>query len=718
MSMFNKIYNAVATVRDSLKIGWSMPPKRTSESWADMYHKSPMLDPVHMIATDVAGVPYKLHDRAKYRIDPQNSEAIGDHAIYDLLDHPMPDHPEIDYFTLMYLTDAYFELIGEVFWLIDKDSRGFPIGIYIIPPSWMLLTPTANVPLFRIQPMGNTSHKYFNASISDVVWFKAPDVLNPYGRGRARAEAIGDEVETHEFASKYSKNFFYNDAVPPIILEMPGISKEQAEVFKENWVQKLGGYLNARKPAVVGQKDFKVHTVGISQKEMDYTESRKYLIQMANEHFCVPPEMRGNLQGSNRATIDSAFYLWTKNVVTKRLRSIESVLNNQFVVMFDKTITWKFENVVPDDEIFRLEVLSRGLAAGTVTRNEWRLGMKLSKDNSNGDVYLMGFNVMEIPAFKMRTVSDETDEAPAELPEPEKMIDLDAVIKEIDEKSGMISSRLHNAATNRQKLFAEKTKITSEQKTVVLKMFDAKALAGEDGFKKAVQKFAGIQKSKVVSAIESVKDEKDFKKAIDNEFNKESNIALKRALAPCWLLSLKEGESLATEVIGKHKDIGTEATNAWFNKWIEKGGLLKAGEINDTTHKALLAKLQSVLSEDLKEGLGLRKITASLLDATDGVYDNMNLARAELIARTETCSSVNYGQYATYKEYGVEKKEWISSPDKDRTRPDHLEANGKIVGMDKDFIVGGEPMNFPGDPDASAEQVCNCRCTFVAVFED
>ena len=146
--------------------------------------------------------------------------------------------------------------------------------------------------------------------------------------------------------------------------------------------------------------------------------------------------------------------------------------------------------------------------------------------------------------------------------------------------------------------------------------------------------------------------------------------------------------------------------------------MLKAGEINDTTHKALLAKLQSVLSEDLKEGLGLRKITASLLDATDGVYDNMNLARAELIARTETCSSVNYGQYATYKEYGVEKKEWISSPDKDRTRPDHLEANGKIVGMDKDFIVGGEPMNFPGDPDASAEQVCNCRCTFVAVFED
>jgi hypothetical protein len=116
----------------------------------------------------------------------------------------------------------------------------------------------------------------------------------------------------------------------------------------------------------------------------------------------------------------------------------------------------------------------------------------------------------------------------------------------------------------------------------------------------------------------------------------------------------------------------------WFNKWIEKGGLLKAGEINDTTHKALLAKLQSVLSDDLEEGLGLRKITASLLDATDGVYDNMNLARAELIARTETCSSVNYGQYATYKEYGVEKKNGFRLPTKTGQDQTILRLTGRL----------------------------------------
>jgi hypothetical protein len=87
--------------------------------------------------------------------------------------------------------------------------------------------------------------------------------------------------------------------------------------------------------------------------------------------------------------------------------------------------------------------------------------------------------------------------------------------------------------------------------------------------------------------------------------------------------------------------------------------------------------------------------------------------RAERIARTETTGAFNAGAQQAYAEENAEVKIWLCSPD-DRTRDAHLDANGQCVNRDDVFWVGGEPMMFPGDPRASAENVVNCRCTTIA----
>jgi hypothetical protein len=61
-------------------------------------------------------------------------------------------------------------------------------------------------------------------------------------------------------------------------------------------------------------------------------------------------------------------------------------------------------------------------------------------------------------------------------------------------------------------------------------------------------------------------------------------------------------------------------------------------------------------------------------------------------------------------------KEWISTHDS-RTRKDHVDMNGVRAEMDAPFNVGGADMMFPGDPAGPAEQVVNCRCTFVGVLK-
>lgn len=703
----------IVTARDALKVAWSQPPKRTNDLWADTFHKSPMLDPVHMIASDVAGTGYKIFNKQQYRKDAQNAEPYGDNPIFTLLENPMPDHPEIDWYQVMYVTSTYYEIIGDAFWLIDRDARGRPVGVYPIPPSWVLLTPTRDVPFFRIQPMGNTSHIYFNADPSDVIWFKSPDILNPYGRGRGRAEPIGDGVETHEYSEKYAKGLMYNDATPPIILEMPGISKPQADEFKENWMQRVGGWLNARKPAIVGQPGFKVHQLSTSPKEMDLLESRKYLIQTANEHWCVPPEMRGNLQNSNRSTIDSAFYLWSKNVVTKRLRIFEAILNKQFVPLFDKNALWKYDEIVPEDNAAKMEIVNRGLELGTITRGEWRrvassCGVTLPPDSVRDDVYLTGFMVQEVPANKETPLPEPPAPPEPEPPapsEPEKSLDLDAVIKDLNEMNA--------------KMTRVKSSFSEDQKIALWKAFDKRAESTESLFVSAVKKFADDQGKRVESAIKGVTSDKDISSALDGVFIPESDTALKRALAPAWLESMKVGRTHAQSLLAKKAASVEAVTNEWFNKWVETNGLKKAKEINDTTHKSLLAKLQAVFAVSIDARDGLAATVDKLITECNGVYDNMSKSRAVLIARTESASTVNAGTQVTYKTEGVQRKEWIAVRDS-RTRDAHKdpESGPQIVDIDKPFIIDGEKLMYPGDPAGSASNICNCRCTMAPVFDD
>jgi HK97 family phage portal protein len=717
--ILGKIAEVTSLVRNGLKIGWSEAPGRTASSWLDYFHKSPMLDPVHMIAQDFSATGFKLYSKSQYRKDSQNAEPIGSHALFDLLENPMPDHPEIDMATIFYLTDVFYEIVGEGFWLIDRAGRN-PSGIYPLPPTWVLRTPTAHSSYFEVFPMGNTSRMGLKVDPADMVWFKAPNASNPYGRGRARGEAIGDEVETHEFSSKYAKNFFYNDATPPIVLEMPGISKADADTFKESWLKTVGGFLNARKPAIVGQKDFKIHKLTDSPREMDLVESRKYLIQAANEHFCVPPEMRGNTQNSNRATIDSAYYLWSKNVVTKRIKTFQSQINRQFVPMFGNDLIWIYDNIVPDDNEAKMKLADAGLEMGTITVNEWRkiastCGITLPPDEHRGNVYIRKLMDMEVVANEEPEKQEPEPIPPKAAPveNEEGKIDLAACIKEIEECTAKIAP----PESERKGWKSAGSSFTDEQKDAIWKAFDKSATASESLFKTAVKKFAGIQEKIVLENVENAKTSDEMKAGLAKVFTSESDEALKRALAPGWLASMRVGRDNAMKLIDKKKADTDALTNEWFNKWVDKAGLKKAKEINKTTNKELRETLSAIISESIDAGEPSSIMAAKIEEACAGVYDNMTTTRANTIARTESGSSMNAGTYATYKIEGVQKKEWIAVRDA-RTRDAHSVADGQIVGINEKFTVGGEMLDYPGDANGSAENVINERCTTAPVFED
>ena len=137
--------------------------------------------------------------------------------------------------------------------------------------------------------------------------------------------------------------------------------------------------------------------------------------------------------------------------------------------------------------------------------------------------------------------------------------------------------------------------------------------------------------------------------------------------------------------------------------------------ITNTTKK----QIQQVLEQAATEGWGVAK-TVAALKKTD-----ITRVRAELIVRTETMKAANAGAMLSAAEMGVAvNKKWISATD-NRTRRiprdqyDHLYMNAREVGYNQPFIVPStkqiDAMQYPGDPTASAGNVCNCRCTVAFV---
>jgi uncharacterized protein with gpF-like domain len=316
--------------------------------------------------------------------------------------------------------------------------------------------------------------------------------------------------------------------------------------------------------------------------------------------------------------------------------------------------------------------------------------------------------------------ADGTTEEPLVKPEsnPEAIPD-DATLDISDEEASESDTlEIDDGNPEPKKAFIK----TSEdaRRLAIWKTFDSKARSKEAGFVRQVRKFAGIQASKVRTVIVDAKQTKaGIDSALDAVFTDKEHSAVKSSLAPAWIDSMNEGNAHALSTMNKSATvkIANGPLNHTFNVWIEKYGLMKAKEINETTYTTLRKNLQSTLSDGLARGASPKVVADEMLEVCDGVYENLDKARSLLIAETESCCSINFGVSATYQAEGVETKTWLAISD-DRTRDDHADADGQTVGIDEPFIVGGEEMDYPGDPEASAENVVRCRCTMLGgMFE-
>ena len=212
---------------------YTTPPERNTRDWLEMFGRNPRLAVVDRIASDLSTCAGKL-----YRKDENGEEVeITDHPFLNFMAHPNPLY-EMTWGACWRLQQIYLELKGEGYFVYEFDALGRPVELWPLPTHWVQQTPYVGYPYYEIRTTGGLIRQI---PVDDIFCMKELNPLDPYKRGLGAAESLADEIETDEYAAKFQKKFFYNDATPTTLISMPGSNKDQRDRFRSEWNERFRG---------------------------------------------------------------------------------------------------------------------------------------------------------------------------------------------------------------------------------------------------------------------------------------------------------------------------------------------------------------------------------------------------------------------------------------------------------------------------------------------
>ncbi|MBM3314267.1 phage portal protein [candidate division WOR-3 bacterium] len=181
-----------------------------------------------------------------------------------------------------------------------------------------------------------------------------------------------------------------------------------------------------------------------------------------------------------------------------------------------------------------------------------------------------------------------------------------------------------------------------------------------------------------------------------------------RMLPAAWRTGGQTGMAEAEDIAGKHA-VGVDTRAFELSEATMELIRRRAEHWTEITGDVTFEAIDALLGRAVADGYTLQQVMTALEDAP-----MLMPARAERVARTEIIGSLNGGKLDGYRQAGLQQKEWLATKD-DRVRDEHLEADGQTVPIAEAFEVGGERLDYPGDPGGDPGNIINCRCTVLPV---
>jgi len=169
-------------------------------------------------------------------------------------------------------------------------------------------------------------------------------------------------------------------------------------------------------------------------------------------------------------------------------------------------------------------------------------------------------------------------------------------------------------------------------------------------------------------------------------------------------------QDMSTTLIQRQSKEG----NAWeegYIQYILARVTKKAKDIARTQATLFNSVIDLVVQEGYRDGLSIDAITERLQYEVKKRMLSVQKYEAERIARTEVIGAANKGSFDGAMSTGLGiKKGWLTSGLKG-VRASHGSYEGMgFVPMNYEYNFG---LMHPGDPNGTAEEIINCRCTII-----
>ena len=642
--------------------GYAVPPDRDMRGFIDCFGQVGWLYAVvSKIAQGVADADWCLYtDRKGDLIEVESS------PIMDVFNYVNPFQTRSEFIELH---EIYMGLVGESFWVINKNRGGLPGEIWLAPPERMSVVPS------KKDFIAGYIYKVGSESIpldrELVIHHKLPNPSNPY-RGLGPVQALAIDLDSELYAGKWNRNFFYNSARPDGVITFEGtLAEEQFDRLKKQWTERHGGTANAHKMALL-EGGGKYQQIQLSAKDMDFHALRLLNRDNILGVFGMPLSIMGITENVNRANAESGEYVFARWIVTPRLKRLQGKLNEQFLPMFPNTqnLVLLPEDVVPQTLEQKQLLAESGIRAGYMTINEAREIQGLDAIPA-GDVLMTSLSMVPMKI-------DEEYEPPEPIPPaaPPEETPEDDTNSDTEEET--------------PKSVKKKRELTPEWKETYWRGYVTRAEAYEKRMITALKAMFTAQETEALSKLNA-----GSRDLLDKN---EAKVQYKKLATPILTDLLKVSIDNGRELI-KPKPVHTEAAppekpplNQSALRWLLTRIGWAAEQISEETAREL--------SVALAEGFELGESMPDIAKRVQAVFDGCSKRRSILIARTETITASSQGTIEGYKEADIEQAEFLSALD-DRLCDDCDSMNGEVFNLDD---TGGI---IPIHPD--------CRCCWIPV---
>lgn len=718
------------------------PPRKSSE-YLTAYHKWSYAA-IKFIAQTFAGIELKLY-RKKGTGKNMRVDEVDEHDALALL-QGVNRYTTFNQLKQLYIIHMY--LLGEAAWVLIRDKSKLPVEIWPLRPDWLKVVPSREnfIDHYEYQPNGGM--KSVDLKPEEIIFFKDLSPTSMY-RGYSHIRAAAYPIDIDEFSDEYNRNFFFNGGMPGMILGTKSkMSPDAKQRFIEAWQNKFGGRGNSHKVALIDGTEIQVEKISSNEREMDFNESKKSLRDEILAMFGVSTANLGITESSNRAVQEATDARFMKHVIVPQLTMFVEFLNEFLLPMFDTSgeLFFNYENPVPEDIEAKLSKYNSALQHGWMTINEVREEEGLLPLDG-GDVLMVNGSLVpltetqEPPAPEQPAPSEEEDlQEESEEDEPAQPRSASAPKHKQKQQKINLVAPIPRASLAKRRENRLRTSIATGLKGVISAMMEKQdgsednsqrvlyTLVEREKIWKAVTQRTDIQEDIMSAVINTLAREQSKQVLARLESNKNnlkstairhkisaSNIYFdimketarwRKKLQPLIARIVKEQGNRVLHDLGLRDDFNMSAEPV--REYITGISMGFVRDVNMTTRK----ELTSVINTGIRNGDSIDQIARAI----EKVYDKFPKYRSRRIARTTVIGNNNFANDEAYGQSGVvEGKEWLTARD-ERVRHTHNGAEGQVVRLGESFKVGGRKMKYPGDPNAPAKEIVNCRCTTVPVL--